>query len=181
MQSIISYWFHTHFDMDTDLLGSMLMGANVVVRRLNALLSAANAARAHGFAQAGLSAIAAASFVARFGAINTMVITHLPSNVLLLLVRACVRMHEPKARKGGRLPSCVLAGAADAERVERRDGADPALHHFADGRARCARRPPSAVRPDGLARVPAPPSRSATDVRGPGSGAGGARRCAGHH
>ena len=35
---------------------------------------------------AGLSALAAARVAARFGLINTMVFTHLPSNVLLILV-----------------------------------------------------------------------------------------------
>src|SRR4029077_2014538 len=35
---------------------------------------------------AGLSALAAARVAAKFGLVNTMVFTHLPSNVLLILV-----------------------------------------------------------------------------------------------
>ncbi len=35
---------------------------------------------------AGLSAVAAAYFVGKFGAMNTMLFSHFPSNILLLLV-----------------------------------------------------------------------------------------------
>lgn len=65
LQSIIAYWFHIRFDLDPALLGSMFFAAN--------LLAAA-------------SAIGASSLAKRFGLINTMVFTHLPSNVLLILV-----------------------------------------------------------------------------------------------
>jgi len=65
MQTIIVYWFKEKYGMDPDFLGLMMMGANVL---------------------AGVSALAAGPMVNKFGAINTMVFTHLPSNILLLLV-----------------------------------------------------------------------------------------------
>jgi MFS family permease len=65
LQSIVAYWFYIRFHLDPALLGSIFFIAN--------LLAAA-------------SALAAASLARRFGLINTMVFTHLPSNVLLILV-----------------------------------------------------------------------------------------------
>jgi MFS family permease len=65
MQSLIAYWFHLRFGADPVALGSIFFGANVL---------------------AGFSALAAARIAARIGLINTMVFTHLPSNVLLILV-----------------------------------------------------------------------------------------------
>jgi MFS family permease len=65
MLSFISFWFHERFGVDPVALGAILAVAN--------LLAAA-------------SALAAAPLAARFGLINTMVFTHLPSNVLLILV-----------------------------------------------------------------------------------------------
>ena len=65
MQTIIVYWFHERFGMDTEWLGLMMSAANVL---------------------AGLSALAATPLVNRIGAINTMVFTHFPSNLFLLLV-----------------------------------------------------------------------------------------------
>ena len=65
LQSIVAYWFHIRFHLDPALLGGIFFVAN--------LLAAA-------------SALAAASLAKRFGLINTMVFTHLPSNVLLILV-----------------------------------------------------------------------------------------------
>jgi MFS family permease len=64
-QSIVAYWFKIRFDLDPGVLGSIFFGAN--------LLAAA-------------SALGAATLAKRFGLINTMVFTHLPSNVLLILV-----------------------------------------------------------------------------------------------
>ena len=61
----IALWFQDRFGLDPAALGLLLFGANVL---------------------AGLSALAAGPLAARFGLINTMVFTHLPSNVLLLLV-----------------------------------------------------------------------------------------------
>jgi MFS family permease len=65
LQSIVAYWFHIRFHLEPAVLGSIFFVAN--------LLAAA-------------SAIGAASLAKRIGLINTMVFTHLPSNVLLILV-----------------------------------------------------------------------------------------------
>ena len=63
MQSLLAYWFHLRFGFDSGRLGAIFFGANVL---------------------AGVSALSAARIGARFGLINTMVFTHIPSNVLLL-------------------------------------------------------------------------------------------------
>lgn len=65
LQSIVSYWFVIRFHAAPAVLGDMFFGANLL---------------------AGISALLAARLAARFGLINTMVFTHLPSNVLLMLV-----------------------------------------------------------------------------------------------
>jgi MFS family permease len=65
MQSILAYWFHTTYGVPEAVLGAIFFGANLL---------------------AAGSALAAAGIAARIGLINTMVFTHLPSNVLLLLV-----------------------------------------------------------------------------------------------
>jgi MFS family permease len=63
--SFIAFWFQDRFGLDPAQLGALLFGAMVL---------------------AGLSALAAGPLAARFGLIPTMVFTHLPSNVLLILV-----------------------------------------------------------------------------------------------
>ena len=65
MQTWIAFWFATRWGFDAATLGYLLMAANVV---------------------AGASGVAAAHAVKRLGAMLTMVVTHLPSNVLLLAV-----------------------------------------------------------------------------------------------
>lgn len=65
VQSIMAYWFHVRFAADVELIGAIFFGANLL---------------------AGISALLAARIAARFGLINTMVFTHIPSNVLLILV-----------------------------------------------------------------------------------------------
>jgi MFS family permease len=65
MQSLIVYWMKLRFDASPEALGALFFGTN--------LLSA-------------LSFLAATRVAERFGLLNTMVFTHLPSNVLLLLV-----------------------------------------------------------------------------------------------
>lgn len=65
VQSIVAYWFHVRFGVEPALLGSIFFGANIL---------------------AGISALSAAWVAARVGLINTMVFTHLPSNILLMLV-----------------------------------------------------------------------------------------------
>jgi predicted MFS family arabinose efflux permease len=65
IQSIVVYWFNRRFGLGTAALGTLFMIANVL---------------------AGFSSLWAASLARRFGLINTMVFTHLPSNILLILV-----------------------------------------------------------------------------------------------
>ncbi|MCM2341232.1 MFS transporter [Rhodoferax sp.] len=65
LQSMIAYWFHIKFGVDTGVLGSLFFGANIL---------------------AGISALLAVPLAKRFGLINTMVFTHVPSNLLLVLV-----------------------------------------------------------------------------------------------
>lgn len=64
VQSLLAYWFHLRFGADAGLLGGIFFGANIL---------------------AGISALLAARLAARFGLINTMVFTHIPSNLLLCL------------------------------------------------------------------------------------------------
>jgi MFS family permease len=65
LQSIVAYWFYVRFHVEPALLGGIFFGANIL---------------------AGISALTAARVAARIGLINTMVVTHIPSNILLLLV-----------------------------------------------------------------------------------------------
>ncbi len=65
LQSLIAYWFNLKFGVQPGLIGAIFFGANIL---------------------AGLSALSAARIARRFGLINTMVFTHLPSNILLMLV-----------------------------------------------------------------------------------------------
>jgi MFS family permease len=65
LQSIMVYWFHVRFQAEPATLGGIFFGANVL---------------------AGVSALAAAWMARHVGLINTMVFTHVPSNVLLILV-----------------------------------------------------------------------------------------------
>lgn len=65
MASFIAFWFSQRFGVDPATVGAILFGANVL---------------------AGFSALSAGWLAARFGLVQTMVFTHLPSNVLLALV-----------------------------------------------------------------------------------------------
>ncbi|MBI3763637.1 MAG: MFS transporter, partial [Chloroflexi bacterium] len=65
VQSIVAYWFHVRFGVQPAALGGIFFGANVL---------------------AGLSALTAARVAECFGLINTMDFTHIPSNILLMLV-----------------------------------------------------------------------------------------------
>ncbi|HYM68540.1 MAG TPA: MFS transporter, partial [bacterium] len=65
LQSLVALWFHERYGVDLERLGLLFFGTN--------LLSA-------------LSGMVAARLVGRFGLLNTMIFTHLPSNVLLMLV-----------------------------------------------------------------------------------------------
>lgn len=65
VQSFAAYWFYLRFGVSPVTLGTIFFWANIL---------------------AGLSALVASRMAARFGLIKTMVATHLPSNVLLILV-----------------------------------------------------------------------------------------------
>jgi MFS family permease len=65
IQSLLAYWFYQRFGLPVEALGAIFFAANLL---------------------AAVSALAAARIAARIGLINTMVFTHLPSNVLLILV-----------------------------------------------------------------------------------------------
>ena len=65
IQSIVAYWFYLRFAVEPATIGAIFFGANLV---------------------AGVSALSAAWVARRIGLIRTMVFTHLPSNVFLILV-----------------------------------------------------------------------------------------------
>jgi predicted MFS family arabinose efflux permease len=65
VQSFAAYWFYLRFGVDPATLGVIFFWANIF---------------------AGISALLASRLASRFGLINTMVITHLPSNILLIMV-----------------------------------------------------------------------------------------------
>jgi hypothetical protein len=65
IQSIVAYWFHLRFGVEPALLGGIFFGANIL---------------------AGVSALSAVWLAKRIGLVNTMVFTHIPSNILLILV-----------------------------------------------------------------------------------------------
>ncbi|MDP1714980.1 MAG: MFS transporter [Anaerolineales bacterium] len=65
VQSMIAYWFHIKFGIDSGVLGSIFFFANIL---------------------AGTSALLAVKLAEKIGLINTMVFTHIPSNILLILV-----------------------------------------------------------------------------------------------
>jgi MFS family permease len=65
VQSMMAYWFHLKFGVEAGVIGSIFFGANIL---------------------AGISALTASWLGGKIGLINTMVFTHVPSNILLLLV-----------------------------------------------------------------------------------------------
>jgi MFS family permease len=65
VQAFVAYWFHTRFGVAPATLGAIFFCANIL---------------------AGVSALSATWLAARIGLLRTMVGTHLPSNVLLVLV-----------------------------------------------------------------------------------------------
>jgi predicted MFS family arabinose efflux permease len=65
VQSFAAYWFYLRFGVNPGTLGAIFFWANVL---------------------AGISALLASRLAARIGLVRTMVVTHLPSNVLLILV-----------------------------------------------------------------------------------------------
>lgn len=65
VQSFVSYWFHARFGAQEETLGTIFFGTSLL---------------------AGLSALVAVPIAKRIGLIPTMVWTHLPSSLLLMLV-----------------------------------------------------------------------------------------------
>ena len=65
IDSIVALWFNKKFGLSISMIGSIFFFANLF---------------------SGFSGLVAARLASRFGLINTMVFTHLPSNVLLMLV-----------------------------------------------------------------------------------------------
>lgn len=65
LNSIVAYWFHLRFGSEPAVLGSIFFGASVL---------------------SGLSGLVAARLAGKIGLVNTMVFTHIPSNILLVLV-----------------------------------------------------------------------------------------------
>jgi len=65
LQSVMAYWFAVRFGADPALLGGIFFAANLL---------------------AGVSALGATALARRVGLLNTMVYTHVPSNLLLILV-----------------------------------------------------------------------------------------------
>jgi MFS family permease len=65
VQSLMALWFNQRFGVEPAILGAIFFGANIL---------------------AGVSALSAAWVASKIGLVNTMVFTHLPSNVLLFLV-----------------------------------------------------------------------------------------------
>jgi MFS family permease len=65
VQSFAAYWFYLRYSVEPATLGAIFFWANVF---------------------AGISALLASRIAARIGLVRTMVVTHLPSNILLILV-----------------------------------------------------------------------------------------------
>jgi len=65
VQSMFALWFHLRFGIDAGLIGSIFFGANIL---------------------AGISALLAVRIARKFGLINSMVFTHIPSSIFLMLM-----------------------------------------------------------------------------------------------
>jgi MFS family permease len=65
LQSVVAYWLHERFQVDEATLGAVFFGTNIL---------------------SGFSALVAVPLARRIGLVNTMVWTHLPSNLVLMAV-----------------------------------------------------------------------------------------------
>lgn len=65
VQSMFALWFKLRFGLDTGIIGSIFFGANIL---------------------AGISALLAVPVAKKFGLIKTMVLTHVPSSIFLILM-----------------------------------------------------------------------------------------------
>ena len=124
VQSFVAYWFYLRFGVDAGTLGQCSSGRT---------------------SWRGVSALLASRLAARFGLIMTMVATHLPSNVLLMLVplmptlplAVAVLLRAVQHQPDGRADEAVLhhgggeAGRTGGRRRHHRGGA----HHRRGDRA----------------------------------------------
>ena len=179
VQSLLAFWFHERFGVPEPVLGAIFFGANIL---------------------AAVSALAAARIAARIGLINTMVFTHLPSNVLLMLVplmptvelailvllaRFSISQMDvpdpPELHDGDRRSRrAVGRGGRHGHRAHDRRRTVTADRGAAVRRAgsrrpcrSSSRRPEDHLRPGAVARVPATPTAG-----GAGGSDRGAGRCA---
>jgi MFS family permease len=65
VQSMVAYWFNAKFGVEAGVIGSIFFGANIL---------------------AGISALLAGWLAKKIGLINTMVFTHIPSSIFMMLV-----------------------------------------------------------------------------------------------
>jgi predicted MFS family arabinose efflux permease len=65
LQSIVAYWFHVQYGVQPAALGGIFFFGNIF---------------------AGISALSATRLARKIGLINTMVFTHIPSNIVLMMV-----------------------------------------------------------------------------------------------
>ena len=65
LQSIVAYWFFTRFQTPLILISAIFFGANVLM---------------------AVSFLVAAKLASRIGLVRTMVFTHIPSNILLIMI-----------------------------------------------------------------------------------------------
>jgi MFS family permease len=65
VQSMFALWFHLRFGVESGVIGSIFFGANIL---------------------AGISALLAVKIAQKIGLINTMVFTHIPSSIFLMLM-----------------------------------------------------------------------------------------------
>jgi MFS family permease len=65
LQSLVAFWFYTRFGIPEPVIGAIFFATNIL---------------------AAFSALVSARIARRIGLINTMVVSHIPANVLLMLV-----------------------------------------------------------------------------------------------
>jgi sugar phosphate permease len=65
VQSLVAYWFYLRYGTDLNVLSGIFFGINIL---------------------SAVSFLAAPAIARRIGLLNTMVFTHLPSNIMILLV-----------------------------------------------------------------------------------------------
>src|SRR5665647_1069126 len=88
VQGLVAYWFFLRFGAEAEVLAALFFATNLAT---------------------ALSMLAAAPIARRIGLLNTMVFTHLPSNVMLLLVPLMPSLPLAAAMLTARhLLSCLL-------------------------------------------------------------------------